>query len=345
MAEPAKLAQRVNILGGFADALPDPCLVLDRRSVVTHRNPSAAREFPGIAEGQMLNLSLRNPALLTALDAARRTGVPQSVELHQTVPNETWHKAHLAPLPGEDGAILVTLQSLTEQKKLDQLRSDFIANASHELRTPLTSLVGFIDTLLGPAAKDEAARERFLNIMRQQAARMSALIDDLLSLSRIEMKQHVRPTGAVELRKLIGDVRDGLQMQAAEAGVRIELLAPDAVTVTGDSNELYEVFENLIDNAIKYGGDGGLVEIAIGKGRVGYDHAVTVIDHGAGIAAEHVPRLTERFYRVDAESSRKKKGTGLGLAIAKHTLNRHRALMTIKSKPGEGTRVEVLFNK
>jgi two-component system phosphate regulon sensor histidine kinase PhoR len=344
-ADVARLDLKADSLAGFADALPDPCWLLDQRSVVIHRNPPAVREFPAVVEGQLLNLMLRNPLLLGAVDAARRTSEAQTIELHQTVPNETWHRAHVAPLPGAEGTLAIMLQSLTEQRKLDQLRSDFIANASHELRTPLTSLVGFIDTLLGPAAKDEAARERFLNIMRQQAARMSALIDDLLSLSRIEMRQHLRPTGQVDLRKLLEEVRDGLETQAAEAGVRIDLAAPESAMVTGDGNELYEVFENLIDNAIKYGGDGGSVEIAIAPGRSGYNYSVTVTDHGAGIAAEHVPRLTERFYRVDADSSRKKKGTGLGLAIVKHTLNRHHALMTIRSKLGEGTRVEVLLNK
>jgi len=343
MADPVSSEQRLDILGGFADALSDPCLVLDRRSVVVHRNPAAAREMPGVAPGNLLTLALRNPALLNAVEAARRTDSAQSVELHQTVPNETWHRANVAPLPGGEGLLAVTLHNLTDQKRLEQLRSDFIANASHELRTPLTSLVGFIDTLLGPAAKDEAARERFLNIMRQQAARMSALIDDLLSLSRIELRQHLRPTGTVELSRLIREVAEGLETQAADAGVKINIDAAPT-TVTGDQNELYEVFENLIDNAIKYGGDGGVVEVAITGGRVGYEHAVTVTDRGVGIEQQHVPRLTERFYRVDAESSRKKKGTGLGLAIVKHIVNRHRGLLTIRSKPGEGTRVEVLLH-
>ena len=339
------LEQRLDALAGLADALPDPVLILDRRNIVAHRNPAAARDYPAVVRGQLLTLALRSPVLLGAIDSVRRLATPQTVELHQTVPNETWHRATVAPLTGVEGAIVITLQSLTEQRRTEQLRSDFIANASHELRTPLASLIGFIDTLLGPAARDEAARERFLGIMRQQASRMSALIDDLLSLSRIEMRQHVRPTGEVDLVKLIADVREGLQTQAADAGVTVSIEAPPSVVVTGDLNELYEVFENLIDNAIKYGGDGGKVEIAIGAGRAGFDYAVTVTDHGAGIAAEHVPRLTERFYRVDAESSRKKKGTGLGLAIVKHTLNRHRAQLSIKSKPGEGTRVEVLFSR
>jgi two-component system, OmpR family, phosphate regulon sensor histidine kinase PhoR len=344
MADPVSTAQRLELLAGFADALGDPCLILDRRAVVLHRNPPAAAEFPAVAEGSVVTLALRSPALLGAIDAVRRNGAAQSVELHQTVPNETWHRASVAPLPGGGGLLSVTLHNLTDQKRLEQLRSDFIANASHELRTPLTSLVGFIDTLLGPAAKDEAARARFLGIMRQQAARMSALIDDLLSLSRIELRQHLRPTGSVDLAKLLADVRDGLETQATEAGVAISIDAPQAIA-TGDANELQEVFENLLDNAIKYGGEGGRVEMAVSPGRSGYDYAVTITDHGAGIAAEHVPRLTERFYRVDADSSRKKKGTGLGLAIVKHIVNRHRGQLTIRSKPGEGTRVEVLLNK
>jgi two-component system phosphate regulon sensor histidine kinase PhoR len=337
--------ERLDILGDFADALVDPCLLLDRRGIVLHRNPAAAREFPSVVEGSLLTLGLRSPALLDAIEAARRSGGAQSVELHQTVPNETWHRAQVAPLARSEGQLAVVLQSLTERKRAEQLRSDFIANASHELRTPLTSLIGFIDTLLGPAAKDEPARERFLAIMRQQAARMSALIDDLLSLNRIELRQHLKPTGSVELRRLLREVREGLETQAQEAGVHIAIADGEPITVTGDPAELYEVFENLLDNAIKYGGDGGAVEVEIGPGRAGYDYAVTVTDHGAGVAAEHVPRLTERFYRVDAESSRRKKGTGLGLAIVKHIVNRHRGQLTIRSTPGEGTRVDVMLNR
>jgi two-component system, OmpR family, phosphate regulon sensor histidine kinase PhoR len=345
VATPVTQQQRLDILAGFADALPDPCLIIDRRSILLHANKPAAAEFGDLVEGNLLTLGLRHPALLTAIEAVRRSGAAQSVELHRTVPNETWHRVDVAALPDFDGALVITMRNLTEHKRLEQLRSDFIANASHELRTPLTSLVGFIDTLLGPAAKDEGARDRFLGIMRQQAARMSALIDDLLSLSRIEMRQHMRPTGTLDLSQLLHEVAEGLEAQASEAGVKIDIAASDPVTVTADRNELYEVFENLIDNAIKYGGDGGTVDVAIGPGRAGHDFAVTVTDHGVGIEAQHVPRLTERFYRVDAESSRKKKGTGLGLAIVKHIVHRHRGLLTIKSAPGEGTRVEVLLNR
>jgi two-component system phosphate regulon sensor histidine kinase PhoR len=337
----------------FADALADPCLILDRRSTIVHRNAAAASQFANAVIGNPIAFSLRFPALLAAIDAARRTGVAQLIELHQTVPNETWHKVVVAPLLAgplaEDQLaplLVVTMQSLTEAKRIEALRSDFIANASHELRTPLASLIGFIDTLLGPAARDAAAREKFLNIMRGQAHRMSKLIDDLLSLSGIEMRQHVRPTASVDLALLLREVNEGLIAQAKDAGITVSIEAPEVPTpIAGDRDELYEVFENLLDNAIKYGGDGGRVDVALGAAtsRPGYDYLVTVTDFGAGIEAAHVPRLTERFYRVDAESSRKKKGTGLGLAIVKHILNRHRGIMTIKSRPGEGTRVEVLL--
>jgi two-component system, OmpR family, phosphate regulon sensor histidine kinase PhoR len=329
----------------MADALLDPCIILDRRSTVVHRNPAAIEQFPGLVDGSPIAFSMRAPALLTAIEAARRTGQRQTVELHLTVPNETWHKLSVAHFAGEDGVLVATLQSLTDQRRLDSMRTDFVANVSHELRTPLTSLIGFIDTLLGPAANDTANREKFLHIMRSQAGRMSKLIDDLLSLSRIEMRQHVRPTGKVELTGLLREVREGLQNQATEAKVAVNLALPDEdVIAVGDRDELYEVFENLIENAVKYGGDGGKVDIALAaSGNAASRWQVSVTDYGVGVEAEHVPRLTERFYRVDADASRQKKGTGLGLAIVKHILARHHGALSIKSQPGQGTRVEVLL--
>ena len=337
----------------FADALADPCFVLDRRGVVAHANAAAQRQFPNVSYGNPITFSLRNPELVQAIDLAMRSGTVRSIELHETVPSETWDKVVVSPLrqPGrdwledEDRQLVVTFQSLTELKRVDALRSDFIANASHELRTPLASLLGFIDTLLGPAAKDAAAREKFLGIMRGQAERMSKLIDDLLSLSRIEMHQHVRPTGSIDLASLLREVREGLMTQAKAAEVEIRLtLFEGPGNTTGDRGQLYEVFENLLDNAIKYGAGGKYVEVSLApSGRAGFQHQVTVIDHGPGVEPEHVPRLTERFYRIDADASRKKKGTGLGLAIVKHIVNRHRGQMSIKSKPGEGMRVDVFL--
>jgi two-component system phosphate regulon sensor histidine kinase PhoR len=335
----------------FADALPDPSIVIDRRSVIVHLNGPAMRHFPAVTSGSPIAFTLRFPQLLAAIEAAR-LGAPQVIELHQTIPTETWYRATVAELAPADpihaGVLVITLQSLTEAKRLESLRTDFIANASHELRTPLTSLVGFIDTLLGPAANDKEARERFLGLMRGQAARMAKLIEDLLSLSRIEMRQHMRPTAPVELGGLLREVVEGLSKLAEDSKTRLNLSLPEApVAVSGDRDELYEVFENLIDNAIKYGADGDTIDISLSPdaGRPGFDVRVSVVDHGIGVAPEHVPRLTERFYRVDAESSRRKKGTGLGLAIVKHIVNRHHGQLAIKSEPGQGTRVDVLLRK
>jgi two-component system phosphate regulon sensor histidine kinase PhoR len=344
----ADQSARLEGVFALADALNDPCFILDRRFVLLHRNAAARRDFPNIVPGGALTLSLRNPLLLQALEQAAARGIPQTIELHETVPSETWNKVAVAPMrptEGGGGLLAVTYQSLTELKRVDALRTDFVANASHELRTPLTSLLGFIETLQGPAARDVEAREKFLGIMRAQAERMARLIEDLLSLSRIEMHQHVRPTGAVDVALLLREVREGLQNQAQQAGVAIDLTIDAApAMVTGDREQLYEVFENLIENAIKYGGSGGRVDLHVGPTtRTGYSQAVSVTDYGPGVPEEHVPRLTERFYRMDAESSRKKKGTGLGLAIVKHIVQRHRGLLTIRSRPGEGLRVEVLL--
>ena len=342
-----------DMLPAFVEALGDPGLVLDRTGAVLHRNGAAARQYPNLQVGRVMTLVMRNPDLVAAIENSQRSGQAHSFELHETLPSETWDRVVVAPLrrpdrdwfADESRQLLVTFQSLTELKRVDALRTDFIANASHELRTPLASLVGFIDTLLGPAARDAAAREKFLGIMRSQADRMSRLIDDLLSLSRIEMHQHVRPTGSVDLSSLLREVREGLQTQAKAADLDVVLSLPETpVTVTGDRGQLYEVFENLIDNAIKYGADGKRVEVALARvDRAGMHAMVSIVDHGPGVEPEHVPRMTERFYRIDAEASRKKKGTGLGLAIVKHIIQRHRGQMSIKSKPGEGLRVDVLL--
>jgi two-component system phosphate regulon sensor histidine kinase PhoR len=342
-----------DMLPAFVEALGDPGLVLDRSGAVLHRNRAAARQYPNLQAGRVMTLVMRNPDLVAAIESSQRSGEARSFELHETLPSETWDRVVVAPLhrPGRDWfaddgrQLLVTFQSLTELKRVDAMRSDFIANASHELRTPLASLIGFIDTLLGPAARDAAAREKFLGIMRTQADRMSRLIDDLLSLSRIEMHQHVRPTGSVDLSALLREVREGLQTQARAVDIEVMLSLPEApLTVTGDRAQLYEVFENLIDNAIKYGAEGKRVEVTLARiDRSGMHAMVSIVDHGPGVEPEHVPRMTERFYRIDAEASRKKKGTGLGLAIVKHIIQRHRGQMSIKSKPGEGLRVDVLL--
>jgi two-component system, OmpR family, phosphate regulon sensor histidine kinase PhoR len=221
------------------------------------------------------------------------------------------------------------------------MRADFVANASHELRTPLASLSGFIDTLQGPARDDPGARERFLQIMKGQARRMARLIDDLLSLSRIELNEHVHPETAVDVVPIVRQVVDSLQMLARERGVEVAVAAPPApLTVLGDRDELVRVFENLVENALKYGASGKRVDIAVARSDASDtsrgEAVISVRDYGPGIAPEHLPRLTERFYRVDVGQSRAEGGTGLGLALVKHALNRHRGRLTIDSTLGAG---------
>ena len=233
----------------------------------------------------------------------------------------------------------LTLRDQTEARRVERLRVDFIANASHELRTPLASLVGFIETLQGSARDDAKARDQFLAIMREQGRRMARLIEDLLSLSRIEQKQHLRPETVVDLAQTARSVVDALTPMAKDLGVEIRLSAEQPVTVAGDRDELLRVAENLIENAIKYGvrvdSDAAVVDVAVSVTEK--EGALTVRDYGHGIAPEHLPRLTERFYRVDATQSRAKNGTGLGLAIVKHILTRHRGRLTITSRVNQGS--------
>ncbi|HEY6335293.1 MAG TPA: ATP-binding protein, partial [Alphaproteobacteria bacterium] len=238
------------------------------------------------------------------------------------------------------------LHDLTAEKRTEQMRADFVANASHELRTPLATLLGFIETLQGPASQDARARERFLAIMQYQAGRMSRLVDDLLSLSRIELREHTPPTERVDLLQVLRGVADALQPQskARQMTVAIEPTNGALPPVLGDPDELAQVFQNLIDNALKYGRRGTTIQIFAFKA----DHCpvpisrvpaagVAVRDRGEGITSEQIPRLTERFYRVDAARSRELGGTGLGLAIVKHIVNRHRGALQIESEIGQGS--------
>lgn len=339
--------------GRVVDALALPAIVIDERNAVAHVNAEALRRFPRLEPGRPLSFGLRNPALFSAIEACRRAQTSQKIDMALPRPNEAWFEANLAPLStatpqsvNDRDWLVIALTDTTLQHRAATMRADFIANASHELRTPLTSLIGFIDTLQGPAAQDAEAREKFLTIMRAQAERMSRLINDLLSLSRIETHQHLSPTKKVNIAALLSEVRESITPIAKAAKLELDLTLEVAeAEVLGDRNELYEVFENLIDNAIKYGGDGKTVDIALNKAtdRAGYAYSVSITDHGPGIPEEHVPRLTERFYRVDVDESRQKKGTGLGLAIVKHIVSRHRGLLNIRSTLGEGTRVEVLL--
>jgi two-component system phosphate regulon sensor histidine kinase PhoR len=324
-------------------AMPDPVVVVDADGLAIVANGPARAVLPGLRLGEPFVLALRTPDVIDAMRRVLAGGEAEIALWSERVPIERLFEVSVAPLeasPGAVAATLLSLRDLTAHRRLERMRVDFIANASHELRTPLSSMLGFIETLQGSAHDDPRARDRFLTIMREQGRRMARLIDDLLSLSRIEQTQHVRPEATVDLAQLVRHVADTLAPLAREMGVEIKLDANRPVTVTGDRDELLRVAENLIENAIKYGArqDGvsaDRVEIAVT--RQGQEGALVVRDFGHGVAPEHLPRLTERFYRVDPGQSRAKNGTGLGLAIVKHILTRHRGRLTIASRLEQGS--------
>jgi len=326
-------------------ALPEPLLLIDAERRIVSANPSALDLLGPRLAGRDLGAALRVPAVLEATDAVLAGGAGRTVEVDLPGLVERHLSAQVGPLrpPTSAGAAAVlTLTDITGTKRSERMRQDFVANASHELRTPLATLLGFIETLRGPARDDNAARERFLSIMAEQASRMARLVDDLLSLSRIELNEHLAPKERVDLRRVLIAVADGLEQRAAKRQMRIDVALPDSLPdVVGDPDEIVQVFQNLIDNAIKYGRSGTAVEVSAAtsaKRLAGAPAAAVAIrDHGEGILAEQIPRLTERFYRVDPASSRELGGTGLGLAIVKHIVNHHRGLLEIESELGQGS--------
>ncbi|MGA9457252.1 MAG: ATP-binding protein [Pseudolabrys sp.] len=341
IAEPQAL-----LIEQLIDGLPEAAIVLDREGRVIAFNEMAISIAPALRRGEPALIALRMPELVDAIRRAIRRHEPQRVEFFERVPLDRWFEAFVTPVTLTLGAggtadiLVMTFNDLTPLRRVEEMRADFIANASHELRTPLAALLGFIETLQGPAKDDPVARDKFLGIMQGQATRMARLIDDLLSLSRIELNAHLQPSTPVDLAPIVRQVVDGLQMLARDRGVEIKVaLSPDTLTVLGDRDELIRALENLIENALKYGAAGKRVDVTVGRAqtRAGLPEAhVSVRDYGPGISPEHLPRLTERFYRVDVADSRAQGGTGLGLALVKHVLNRHGGRLTIESTPGAG---------
>jgi two-component system phosphate regulon sensor histidine kinase PhoR len=331
-------------LRAIVSGLPDPVLAVDRDGRVLALNEPARGLAPALRQGEPVSLALRMPELIEAIGHAFAQGEAQRVEYSERVPIDRWFQAVAMPVKRAPEAaaadlVLVTFRDLTPLRRVEEMRADFVANASHELRTPLAALSGFIETLQGSARDDTKAREKFLGIMQEQARRMARLIDDLLSLSRIELNAHRRPDAPVDLVPIVRQVVDGLQTLARDRGVTINVDAAAALTVLGDRDELVRLFENLVENALKYGAPGKRVDITLASADSAegdQEAVVSVRDYGPGIAPEHVPRLTERFYRVDVRESRAQGGTGLGLALVKHILNRHRGRLAIESTLGGG---------
>lgn len=351
-----QLLSSLKHLNQAVDALDDPLVLVNGDRTVARINEAAIHLFGELPEGRDVSDLLRHPDVLAALDATLLDGKPRALEITQPIPVEQAFDVRVAPLseklsenqqPSDSSvsrsagpAAVIALHDITAMKRSGQLRTDFVANASHELRTPLSALVGFIETLRGPAHDDEDARDRFLGIMDEQAHRMTRLVSDLMSLSRIEQDEHSPPTEPVALVPVVKGVIDGLELSARERQMPIRLHVPDTVPpVLGDADQLAQVFQNLLDNALKYGRSETeiTVSIKIDQARRRQTVAVAITDKGQGIDKDHIPRLTERFFRVDPARSRSLGGTGLGLAIVKHIVSRHRGRLTVDSAPGEGS--------
>ncbi len=343
------MAMNAAVLAG----LPDPLILVAENRRVLRLNPAAEALLGQDLAGRDLALGLRNPDLLAAVDAVLQGGEQEAVEFSIPGKVERSIAARVLRLPAaapQQARLMIALYDLTGVKQTERMRADFVANVSHELRTPLSSLIGFIETLRGPALEDQEAQIRFLKIMEEQAHRMSRLVDDLLSLSRIELQEHTPPDSECDVAEILHSVSSTLELEAARYGMRIDLACEPLPPVVGVYDELTQVVQNLLDNALKYGYENTVIRVAarpLSKGGAGERRLgragvkISVFNEGEGIEREHIPRLTERFYRVDSGRSRRLGGTGLGLAIVKHIVNRHRGVLEIESRPDEGATFSV----
>ncbi|WP_108852247.1 ATP-binding protein [Albidovulum aquaemixtae] len=330
-------------------AVPMALIFVGRDQRVIAANAGARALFGDALEGRYCNAILRHPDFLETLESSIRDGQVGSVRISLSgAASETHLAVTVTPMIDEGGA-MVAFDDQTAFKRAGAMRRDFVANVSHELRTPLTALIGFIETLRGAARDDRAARERFLTIMERESGRMIRLVNDLLSLSRVEAEERRRPATEVDVLGLLRGAMNTHRDAAEAAGVALRLDAgPDPMRLKADPDQITQVFHNLIENGLKYGGAGG--ELVLRVTRLerepvlrGPAVQIEVIDKGEGIDPLHLPRLTERFYRVDTHRSREKGGTGLGLAIVKHIVNRHRGRFRIESELGKGSNFIVIL--
>jgi two-component system, OmpR family, phosphate regulon sensor histidine kinase PhoR len=321
-------------------AVSEPCLVVDQRGIVNFANDAALFAFAGIGTGVNIRQWFRASPIMDALLKAETDGKADATHVERR-PLERSFRVHVARIAESDALYLCLFSDQTEALRVDRMRADFIANASHELRTPLTAVMGFLETIDGPARNDPQNRDRFIKLMIGQTQRMARLIDDLLSLSRLESQSAPARTETIDLGLIAAACADAMSGMAKAEGIEIDNRAPRGeLMVEGDRDELTQVVQNLLENAIKYGG--GTVILEARRNRRD-EIGLSVQDFGPGISSEHIPRLTERFYRVDVEASRQQKGTGLGLAIVKHILGRHKARLVIESALGRGSTFTILF--
>lgn len=339
-------------INALLDAVAIPAMMVDHGEWIIAANSEAKALLGRGIVGRQFTTVLRQPAVIAAIESCLNDR-QQHLARHmvsrgvQDAPLDVSCRYVASISDDGTGAVMICFQDRADMEHAGQMRRDFVANVSHELRTPLTALIGFIETLQGAARNDEDARDRFLAVMDGEAGRMNRLVGDLLSLSRVEAEERVRPTGRADICALLSSTLSSLTPLADRNDVTLTLTAPEPpVLIAGDDDQLRQVFTNLIENALKYGGTGGDVQITLTV--LDRDPAlrapaveIRVADGGPGIDAVHLPRLTERFYRVDTHRSRQLGGTGLGLAIAKHIVNRHRGRLRVDSTLGSGTTVSV----
>jgi two-component system phosphate regulon sensor histidine kinase PhoR len=335
-------------------AIPMPALVVAAGERILGGNQAAEKllESENLAGMHLLNV-LRQPSVLDAIDACRASQSARTTRYLTTVGRQDMtYRVHCGFVRNADrSGVLVTFEDITHLETAEQMRRDFVANVSHELRTPLTALLGFIETLQGPAREDAQARDRFLGIMANEAGRMNRLVRDLLSLSQVEAQERIRPGESVNMSEMVESVIRNLSPLAEASNVTMRLDVPaEPVTLAADADQIRQVLMNLTENAIKYGGADGTVTLALSV--MNKDPAlrapgvrISVRDQGPGIDPMHLPRLTERFYRVDSHRSREMGGTGLGLAIVKHIINRHRGRLKVESELGQGSVFTVILPK
>ncbi|WP_299922295.1 ATP-binding protein [uncultured Pelagimonas sp.] len=335
----------------FVTAVPWPALLIRANERIEAANEPALKLLGTGIEGRHFITALRQPMLIEAIEASLTDAKPRKSEyLTNDGQQDTTYKVSVRYVESTpEPAVLVCFEDVTAFEQAGQMRRDFVANVSHELRTPLTALIGFIETLKGPARDDAGARMRFLDIMDDESKRMNRLVGDLLSLSRVEAEERVRPTEIMSPADVIRTTAHSLNALAKDSGVELKTDLPDAdVSIVGDRDQIRQVLNNLAENAIKYSGTGSIVTLSLTgptyEPRL-RSQAVRLIvcDTGQGIDAHHIPRLTERFYRVDSHRSREMGGTGLGLAIVKHIVNRHRGRLEVVSEKGRGTCFTVIL--
>ena len=337
----------VNI-ASILQGIPLAALAIDAKQRVSMMNAGAVSLLgEGLLDRHYITV-LRQPALLEAVEAALTT---RNTQISQFIVNESTqdalYKVSCAPI--DENLTLLCFEDQSDREHVSQMRRDFVANVSHELKTPLTALLGFIETLNTSARSDASARERFLEIMEREAQRMNRLVSDLLSLSQVEAVERVRPNEVVDVSRLLQETATTLAPVAEACGVRLHVVNADRlVKMAADKDQLRQVFINLIENAIKYGGPNNEVSVTLSDIR--YQTrlrcegiAISVADKGPGIDALNIPRLTERFYRIDSHRSREMGGTGLGLAIVKHIVSRHRGALKIDSAVGKGSEFKIIL--